>query len=67
MTGTQARLTAMKKKYILDPSLAMPTGHIWATMMEPMAPAEAEKLRPRALAAVGKICWRWKCSCEHVG
>lgn len=35
--------------------LAMPTGHICATMMAPAAPQLAARLNPRARTAVGNI------------
>jgi hypothetical protein len=55
LTGMQAKFIAMKKKYMFRPIASMPTGQICATTIEPMDPADAEKLRPRARTAVGKI------------
>jgi len=57
LTGIQAKFIAMKKKYMFRPMVSMPTGQICATTIEPMDPADAEKLRPRARTAVGKIFW----------
>jgi hypothetical protein len=55
LTGTQTKLTAMKKKYTPLPNLALPMGQIWETRMLPMEPPEAAKLRPLARTEVGKI------------
>jgi hypothetical protein len=54
-TMAEAKLIAMKMKYVFEPMFWIPTGQVCAAMMEPMAPPDAAKLRPRARRFVGKI------------
>ena len=54
-TGIQVKLIAMEREYIFDPIVSIPTGHACAATMDPMDVPEAEKFRPRARTAVGKI------------
>lgn len=51
----QTTLTTMKIKYTELPNAARPTGQTCDTIMEPIEPPEAAKLRPLARTAVGKI------------
>jgi hypothetical protein len=55
MMIAETRFVLMNMKWVFEPMLFMPMGHVCDEMMEPIEEPDAARLRPRARKFVGKI------------
>lgn len=51
----ETRFVLMKMKWVFEPILFMPMGHVWDDMTEPIEEPDAAMFKPRARKLVGKI------------